>query len=445
LNHPNILTVYDLGTEKGLPYMVSELLEGETLRACLRSGALPLPQCLDYARQILAGLAAAHAKGIVHRDLKPENLFLTQDGWVKILDFGLAKQTSGRAMGAESAAHAALETQPGTVLGTVGYMSPEQVRGRPANARSDLFSIGAVFYEMLSGRRAFAGESAVETMSAILTQEPAQLSGVRADVPPALERIVRRCLRKDPSERFESAHDVSLVLGHPDIAVHRLPERVASLRKSVAVLPFRDLARDPANAGLGVGLADATITELALVKSLLVRPTSSILGYEDRRVDPRAAGRELAVDAVVDGSFQRVGSRIRVTVQLVSAADGRSLWGSKIDAALDDLFQMQDQVSRAIAKTLAVEVTDGDERRRERRAREVRPAGDAYALYLKGRAHLLRSTLSDCIAAVDCFEKARGADPDFALACAGLAAAYERIAFTFQPEGDWYARAEVVC
>ncbi len=445
LNHPNIVTVYDVGVEQGLAYMVSELLEGMTLRACLRSGALPLPQCLDCARQILAGLAAAHDKGVVHRDLKPENLFLTCDRRVKILDFGIAKQVPGLRAGAESGAGPASQTQPGTVLGTVGYMSPEQVRGRPADARSDLFSFGAVLYEMLAGRRAFTGDSPIEMMSAILTQEPASLGAARREVSAALERLVLRCLRKEPVDRFASAQEVLFALEAASAPAVETSAPMDRRGKSVAVLPFRDLARDPANAGLGLGLADATITELALVRSLLVRPTSTILGYEDRHVDPQTAGRELAVDAVVEGSFQRAGSGLRVTVQLVSTADGQSLWGSKIDAALDDLFRMQDRVSRAIADALAVEITESDERRRQRRGRAVSANGDAYPRYLRGRAQLLRSTLSDCIAAVDCFEKAREADPEFALAWAGLAVAYHRIAFTFLPEGDWYARGQAMC
>jgi Tol biopolymer transport system component len=212
LNHPNILAVYDIGQQDGSPYIVSELLDGATLRERLRSGPLPIRKAVDYAQQIASGLAAAHDKGIVHRDLKPENIFVTNDGRVKILDFGLAKLTRSEGTESGDALTQTVQSDPGTVLGTVGYMSPEQVRGKPADARSDLFSFGAILYEMLSGKRAFHGESPAETMSAIVKEEPPELTETNRNVPPALERIVRHCLEKNSAERFHSAHDVAFDL-----------------------------------------------------------------------------------------------------------------------------------------------------------------------------------------------------------------------------------------
>ena len=212
LNHPNILAVFDLGTQDGSPYIVSELLEGATLRERLRTGPLPVRKAIDYAQQIARGLAAAHDRGIVHRDLKPENIFVTDDGRVKILDFGLAKLHVSEGPESSDALTQTVHSDPGTVLGTVGYMSPEQVRGKPADARSDLFSFGAILYEVLSGKRAFHGESAAETMSAIAKEEPPDLTETNRNVPPALERIVRHCLEKNPSERFQSARDVAFDL-----------------------------------------------------------------------------------------------------------------------------------------------------------------------------------------------------------------------------------------
>jgi hypothetical protein len=212
LNHPNILAVHDIGSQDGAPYIVSEVLDGATLRERLRNGPLPLRKAIEYAQQIARGLAAAHDKGIVHRDLKPENIFITDDGRVKILDFGLAKLTRPESVGDGQTLTQTLASDPGTILGTVGYMSPEQVRGKPADARSDLFSFGAILYEMLSGKRAFHGESAAETMSAILKEEPPELTETNRNVPPALERIVRHCLEKNPQERFHSAHDVAFDL-----------------------------------------------------------------------------------------------------------------------------------------------------------------------------------------------------------------------------------------
>src|ERR1700723_393011 len=214
LNHPNILAVFDIGTNEGAPYVVSELLEGETLRDRLRGGSIVVRKTLDYALQIAHGLAAAHEKGIIHRDLKPENLFVTKDGRVKILDFGLAKLTQP-----EPGVHTSLPTvthgtEAGVVMGTAGYMSPEQVRGTAVDPRSDIFSFGAILYEMISGKRAFHGETAADTMSAILREEPAELSETNRNVSPALERMVQHCLEKNPEQRFHSASDIAFDLEH---------------------------------------------------------------------------------------------------------------------------------------------------------------------------------------------------------------------------------------
>jgi serine/threonine protein kinase len=212
LNHPNILAVHDFGEHEGSPYLVTELLEGETLRERLRPGALPVRKATDFGAQVLRGLAAAHEKGIVHRDLKPENIFVTRDGRVKILDFGLAKLTHPDGTVLSDAATLASQTEPGVVMGTVGYMSPEQVKGQSADHHSDLFSFGAILYEMLSGKRAFYGDTAVETMNAILKQDPPELTETNRTVPPALERVVRHCMEKNPEERFQSARDVAFNL-----------------------------------------------------------------------------------------------------------------------------------------------------------------------------------------------------------------------------------------
>src|ERR1700733_1719063 len=212
LNHPNILSIFDIGEECGAPYIVSELLEGQTLRERIRSGPLSSRKAIDYALQVARGLAAAHEKGIVHRDLKPENLFITNDERVKILDFGLAKLTRPEGEAGEDAPTVQVNTEPGQIMGTVGYMSPEQVRGKPADHRSDIFAFGSILYEMLSGERAFRGDTAADTMSAILKEEPPELSETARNVPPGLERIVRHCLEKNPAERFQSTGDLGFGL-----------------------------------------------------------------------------------------------------------------------------------------------------------------------------------------------------------------------------------------
>jgi serine/threonine protein kinase/Tfp pilus assembly protein PilF len=438
LNHPNVLAVHDVGTSEGRPFMVAELLEGQDLRGLIPGAGFAPRRAAELAIQIAHGLAAAHDKGIVHRDLKPENVFVTADQRVKILDFGLAKLAPPRSPEGSIDETA---TRPGTVLGTVGYMAPEQVRGEAADRGSDVFAFGAILYEMLSGRRAFARPSGAETLAAILKEDVPPLAGPHETA--ALERIARRCLEKDPSERFQSARDVAFALE----AVVASWDRATGPRRrpeqpSVAVLPFKDLAGTGENAHLGLGLADATITELAGVRSLLVRPTAAILRYQDRAWDPEQAGRELEVDAVVDGSFQRSGSRLRVTVQLIDVAGGRPLWATKIDGTLDDVFRTQDEVSRRIAQALEVELTPEEERRLGRGGGGSTEARESY---LKGRLLLLRETLEDYRSAVDHLDRARRLDPSFALAWAALADVYSRIAYEFEPGGDWVARAQEAC
>jgi Tol biopolymer transport system component/TolB-like protein/tetratricopeptide (TPR) repeat protein len=442
LNHPNLLVVYDVGNEGEISYVVSELLEGSTLGDRLARGPLPLRECLDYAAQVAAGLAAAHDKGIVHRDLKPQNLFLTRDGRVKLLDFGLAKRTA-TLTGAESEAPTVSgATQPGAVLGTMGYISPEQLTGRPADARSDVFAAGAVLYEMLAGRPAFRRASEAETISAILREEPPPLASLRNDVPPRLEAIVRRCLRKLPEERHATARELAAEIAALGPAPP--PEARPPHRRVLAVLPFRDLSEQTDGGQLGLGLADATITELARLRSLQVRPTSAILRYRDGVAEPQRVAAELAADVVLDASFQRSGGRLRVTLQLVDAHDGRPFWATKIDAPSSDLFEMQDEVARRIAEALEPTLTPAD-RRWIAGPRPGGPDADAYERYLRGRVLLFGERLADFVQAVDWFEQARTLEPGFALAWAGLADAYSRIAFTYQPEGDWYARAVAAC
>ncbi len=271
LNHPNILAVFDIGTDNGSPYIISELLEGETLRTQLRSGPLSLRKTADYAQQIARGLAAAHDKGIIHRDLKPENIFITEDGRAKILDFGLAKLTHAESVSPLDTVTMGLarESDPGTVLGTVGYMSPEQVRGKPVDARSDLFSFGAILYEMLSGKRAFQGESAAETMSAIVKEEPPELSQANAHVSTALEHIVRHCLEKEPVRRFQSAHDVAFDL-----------EMVSSTSTTATPVTAMALKRRRMPWLLG-GVAAAVLLALAVVLlARSIRPQVSVPSFE---------------------------------------------------------------------------------------------------------------------------------------------------------------------
>ncbi len=331
------------------------------------------------------------------------------------------------------------------MLGTVGYMSPEQARGLDAAPGSDIFAFGAILYEMLIGRRAFSGEIGRRRSDrrSCGTSRPGSRAPWRFR--PAAVASCAAASRRIPRSRFQAARDLEFAL-EALAAEPRRPaggESLQAERRSIAVLPFKSLSRTAEDAHLGVGLADSIITELALVRSLLVRPTAAILRYRDATADPRVAGRELEVDAVVDGSFQSAGSRLRITVQLVETAGGKPLWGTKIDASLEDIFAMQDEVSRRIVEALQLQLTPADERRL---AAAALPASPAYELYLKGRVHLLSETRLPAInAAIECFEKALDLDPGSALAMVGLADAWSRLGFSFDPEGDWYERAEALC
>jgi len=305
LNHPNILSIYDIGDDHGTPYVVSELLEGETLRDRLRNGALTSRKTIEYAQQIARGLAAAHEKGIVHRDLKPENIFITDDGRVKILDFGLAKFTRPEADLADDAPTMQVATEAGTVLGTAGYMSPEQVRGKAADSRSDIFSFGAILYEMLSGKRAFHGDSAADTMSAILKEEPADLAETNRNVSPALERVVRHCLEKNPAERFQSARDAAFNL-------EAVSDISTSTRGGLRALPEEKAGRRwvlPLVGGLILLASWAAVYRLARRGTVRANPVFHEVTFRNGIIwDARFApdGQTIVYGAAWDGAPQEI-------------------------------------------------------------------------------------------------------------------------------------------
>jgi serine/threonine protein kinase len=435
LNHPYICTIHQVLEHEGSPLIVMEYIEGETLKSMLARGRLETSIVSLVAREVGEALAAAHAAGVIHRDIKPANLMMTASGHVKVMDFGIARRVlEGPRVVDDELPTMTRDALDGIVAGTPAYMAPEQLRGEPGDARSDLYSLGVVLYELLTGGRPFLDSHGVRLLSDILTSPTPAPSTRNPDVPLGLDRAVRSLLDREPSHRPEGARAFLKAL---DDAATEAP-RVAQRAKSLAVLPFKDLARDPASLPLGLGLADATITELALVKSLAVSPTSAILPYQNRVTEPVAVGKELGVDAVVDASFQKWGSRLRVTVQLVSVSEARSLWADKIDASLEDLFGMQDEVSRKIARALKVELTPEDELRLEGARRAP---GQPYELYLLGRAHLSRETPEDTEAAIRFFERAREASPGFASALSGLGEAYALMAYDFEPESGWFEKA----
>ncbi len=425
LSHPNIVAIFDVGCEDGIHYLVMELVEGETLRERLDSGPLVARSAVDLALQAARGLAAAHAKSVVHRDLKPENLLVTQDGFLKILDFGLARQALES--GAQESADAptvSRKTVPGTVLGTVGYMSPEQARGRPADARSDIFALGVVLCEMVSGERAFARGSPVEGLSAILVDEPRGLDRLEHEASPALARLVARCLNKSPDARFQSAADLAFAL-----EALRAPSSSAFLEAgqdetpSIAVLPFSNMSPDPDTEYFSDGMTEEIINALMQLPGLRVAARTSSFAFKGKSEDLRRIAQALGVSSVLEGSVRRGGSRLRITAQLIDARDGHHVWSERYDRDATDVFAIQDEIAAAIAARLRVTLTGPPEGRRE--APPTRDA-EAYDLYLKGRhAFNLRAAPQ----AIGRFEEAIARDPEFASAYTGLADSYGIHAF----------------
>ena len=360
LSHPNILSIFDFGSQEGVSYAVMELLEGETLRGKLDAGPITPKQAVDYALQVARGLAAAHEKGIVHRDLKPENLFVSRDGHVKILDFGLAKRVEPVAPGEETSAPTNQgHTEPGTVMGTAGYMSPEQVKGISVDHRSDIFSFGTILYEMLSGRKAFKRDTSAETMAAILRDEPAELSESGRSISPALDRIVQHCLEKDRDRRFQSARDVAFNLTEQSSStVSSGGQETASPIRSagfwVAVLPFKS-SGDAEMESFADGLSEEITTGLSRFRYLSVVASASTARLKGEAGDERALGAKLGARYVLDGSIRRGGSAIRLSAQLVDAQTGTQLWAETYnrDLQTSSIFAVQDDVAARIVATVA--------------------------------------------------------------------------------------------
>ncbi len=441
LSHPNILAVYDVGVEQGTSYVVMELLEGETLRTRLGGAELAWRKAVETTIAVADGLAEAHAKGVTHRDLKPENIFLTSDGRVKILDFGLARyeprQSSSGATAAETA------TEPGTVLGTLGYMSPEQVRGERAEAASDIFSLGSILYEMISGRRAFARATPVETMTAILREEPPEISSKQFS--PELPRLIAHCLEKQPAQRFHSAHDLAYalrsLLSTPSTIAKAAPApRQRKAIDSLAVLPFANLSGDPDAEYLGEGITENLINSLSELPKLRVAPRSRVFRYKGRQLDPRKVGRELKVRAIVTGRVMHRGDTLNVRAELEDLEAEAQLWGQQYNRQFADIFAVQEEIAREIADALRLRLT-GEERKRL--AKRHTENTEAYQSYLKGRFHWNRRTPESIRKGIEHFQQAIALDPAFAPAHAGLGGCFSLLGFySMEPAKEVFPRAK---
>ena len=438
LAHPNILSIYDYASSEGRAFTVTELLEGETLRRRLEEGPLPWDKAVTIAMSVAEGLASAHAKGIIHRDLKPANLFLTADGRVKILDFGLARLIPPvPSAETETGSFHLAQTDTGTVMGTVGYMSPEQVRGQPADARSDIFSLGCVLYEMLAGIRPFLGDTAPEIQAAILRDVPPPLRIHVKNVPLEFEHLVRRCLEKDPLERFQSARDLSFALrartgggtvGKSEAPLGEVkrpsPRRRKKAIDSLAVLPFVNVASDPQLDYLCDGITESIIHTLSHLPKLRIMARSTVFRYKGRTVDAQTVGMELGVRAVLTGNISANADGLGLSVELVDVGDGSLLWAEQYRRRQSDVLDVQQTLAREIAERLRLKLTGKDKELLRKRFTED---SEAYQLYLKGRYYWNKRTVEAFSKAITFFQEATVKDPGLALAHTGLADTYNNL------------------
>jgi serine/threonine protein kinase/Tfp pilus assembly protein PilF len=430
LSHPNILAVHDVGHDDGTFYVVTELLEGRTLRDSIRQAAMNWRRAVEIGAEVADGLAAAHAKSIVHRDLKPENIFLTADGRVKILDFGLA-QTDPLLMQRDEASIPTsrwFHTDPGTVIGTLGYMSPEQLRGEAVDPSADLFSLGCILYEMVTAKRPFHRESGAATIAAILKDDlPTQ--ELEGTAPTEFQRIIEGCVEKTASSRFQSARDLALTLRAigssasvpKDNLLRDLTRRRTARPKaidSIAVLPLVNETNDVNTDYLSEGIAEGIINQLSSLPKLKVMARSTAFRYKNRDVDAQSVGRELRVRAVVTGRLKQLGEKLRINVELVDSFDGSQLWGETYNRELADLVALQDEMSREIADKLRLKLSGAEKKKLRKQSTR---SSDAYQLYLKGRYHWNKRTEESLRRGITFFREAIENDPSFAGAYAGLA------------------------
>src|SRR6266536_3742890 len=452
LNHPNILTVYEIGEDHSIHYIASELIEGETLRQRLEHGPMQLSEAIDVAIQVASALAAAHETGIVHRDIKPENIMLRPDGYVKVLDFGIAKLAEQEMPVTVPTDEALLlvETNLGSILGTVRYMSPEQAYGAPVDKGTDIWSLGVVLYEMVTGHAPFTGETPGEAMSSILEKEPPPLTSYVAQIPVELQQIISKTLRKDRKERYQSAHELlealknlrhklefkaelkrstaarklaafimlaAIVVGalfalrmsrHKAVPLPAFPE------KSIAVLPFLDLSQAKDQEYFCDGMSEEILDALAKVEGLRVVARTSSFSFKGKSADASEVGKKLNVESVLEGSVRREGNRVRITTQLINARNGFQLWSETYERELQGVFALQDVITRAVVDALKLKLAISLPIREQRNT-------EAYDLYLQGLYLSNKGSEKDLREGLTFFQRALEKDPKLSRAWTGIA------------------------
>ena len=470
LDHPNLATVYEIGDAEGTRFIAMQYVEGETLSEKLRQqGPLSVQQVIDLAVQIAGALNEAHTKGVVHRDLKPSNVMVNARGQAKILDFGLAKYAG------PDLHRSAPRTEPGIILGSIQYMSPEQALGRSMDRRTDFFSLGILLYELLTGKLPFRGETPMETLSKILSEQPEPFEEV--PVPLGVQRVIGKLLEKEPDRRYQSAQELltDLHLLKKDSTSGRYPtERLSTqvrplLRRfglgslalliitaavlyisfrsdrpqeihSLAVLPFSNETQDPGTDYISDGITDSLINRLSQLPDLKVLARGTVFTYKGKQFDPREIGRELQVDAVVTGSIYQIGEDLRVQVSLVDTTNGVQIWGKQYNQKFSDIFQVQTDISNQIMQEMRVSLTG---KQKEQMQKNYTENVEAYRLYLKGRFYLNRRNEESFLRAVDSFQQAIQIDPEYALAYAGLADCYSLLSnWGFLPANEGYPKAK---
>ncbi len=448
LNHPNICTVHSVDRHENDHFIVMELLEGQTLASRIARGPVPIAELLAIALQIVDALESAHAKGIVHRDLKPANVFLTARGQTKVLDFGLARFDISGADAADITMAREELTKPGTAFGTVSYMSPEQARGEVADARSDIFSLGVVLYEMATGVLPFHGETVALVFERLLNHYPVSPSELVPSLLPEFDRILAQALEKDRQYRYQSASELRTALLRLRREVEAQPRdersappsapRPSAADSSVAVLYFDNLGGGKEDEYLRDGITEDLITELSKIRELKTRSRASVLAFRDRPVTPAEVGQKLGTARVLTGSVRRLGNRLRINAQLIDTQTDYPLWSERYDRELQDIFDVQAEIANRIAEAMRITLSP-----EEREALAFRPTENlqAYDLFLRGRNYVRRLSRVDLEFAMRMFENAVSLDPSFGVAHAAIAATAAQYFYFCDRSQQWMDRA----